>query len=387
MNGKIPHILVADVNPKFIRFFKRTFRNAGYNTTFLTSTEEILLFLETNFVDLIILNVKINQQDGFTICNKIKSSSRIKNLPIIFLSKQKKKKELKAVLEFGGVDYITPPFDSTEILMKVNVHLELNHSREKIIEYNKELTKNSEKLKKEIEEAKLYVQSVLPTQSKVFVKTDWKFYPSSQLGGDSLGYQWLDKDNFAFYLFDISGHGVVAAMLSITIINMLRTQSLPSTDFYNPHSVLTSLNDNFQMERNGGKHFSIWYGVYNRSKKEIVFASAGHPPALLISSSNPNSQYELLNSQGDLIGINYHPYFEMKTKKIKRGDTLYLYSDGCYEFENKNGKWFGLNSFVQLVANKSICNHDLDCIEKELWAMYGKDNYEDDFTVLQVGFR
>ena len=56
------------------------------------------------------------------------------------------------------------------------------------------------------------MQSLLPDKlKKGLIKTDWRFVPSAELGGDSFGYHWLDDDHFAFYLLDVSGHGVGAA--------------------------------------------------------------------------------------------------------------------------------------------------------------------------------
>ena len=74
-------------------------------------------------------------------------------------------------------------------------------------------------------------------------RIDWKFIPSTSLGGDAFGYYWLDEDHFVISLIDVSGHGVGAALLSVSVINALRSQSLPDTDFKDPEHVLKSLND------------------------------------------------------------------------------------------------------------------------------------------------
>ena len=68
----------------------------------------------------------------------------------------------------------------------------------------------------ELAEAADYVISLLPDPLDGEVTTEWKFIPSTQLGGDSFGYHWLDDDNLAMYLLDVCGHGVGAALLSIS---------------------------------------------------------------------------------------------------------------------------------------------------------------------------
>ena len=96
-------------------------------------------------------------------------------------------------------------------------------------------------LAKDVAQAAKYVYSLLPEKlKKGDIRTDWRFIPSAELGGDSFGYDWVDDDHFAFYLLDVSGHGVGAALLSVSALNALRSQSLPQTNFRDPGQVLTA---------------------------------------------------------------------------------------------------------------------------------------------------
>ena len=148
-----------------------------------------------------------------------------------------------------------------------------------------------------MKQAAHYVQSLLPDKlKKGDVITDWRFIPSAELGGDSFGYHWLDDDHFAFYLLDVSGHGVGSALLSVSAMNALRSQALPQTDFRVPGQVLAALNNAFQMEQQNGLFFTIWYGVYNKPSTAYRLLrwgpssgsahSAVHPPWKLSSSSS-----------------------------------------------------------------------------------------------------
>ena len=88
------------------------------------------------------------------------------------------------------------------------------------------------KTDEELKEAANYVTQMLPLPlSDGPVSIDYRFVPSASLGGDAFGYQWIDDDNFAVYLLDVSGHGVGAALLSVSIMNVLRSQTLSETDF------------------------------------------------------------------------------------------------------------------------------------------------------------
>src|SRR3546814_17869555 len=73
----------------------------------------------------------------------------------------------------------------------------------------------------------------------------------------------------AFYLLDVCGHGVGAALLSVTVINVLRAAALPNVDFRDPSRLLAALNDAFPMEKQNNMFLTIWYGVYRRSSGEL----------------------------------------------------------------------------------------------------------------------
>ena len=118
-------------------------------------------------------------------------------------------------------------------------------------------------LDRDLQKASEYLASLLPAPLTAGpVRTDWRFVPSTQLGGDAFGYQWLDPNTFAFYLIDISGHGAGAAMHSVAVLNVLRQHALPQVDFANPAEILASLNNRFQMDSHNGMFFTMWYGVY-----------------------------------------------------------------------------------------------------------------------------
>ena len=109
------------------------------------------------------------------------------------------------------------------------------------------------------------------------------FLPSARLGGDAFGYQQLDSQTFVIYLLDVSGHGVGAAMHSVSVLNVLRQRAIPQTDFKDPVQVITNLNAMFQMDRHDDQYFTMWYGVYDALDRTLTYASAGHHPAYLVA--------------------------------------------------------------------------------------------------------
>ena len=165
------------------------------------------------------------------------------------------------------------------------------------------------------------------------VRTRWRFEPSSTLGGDSFGYEWLDPDHFLIYLLDVSGHGVGAALLSVSVVNTLRARALQGVDFRNPAEVLSALNEAFPMERHDGKYFTLWYGVYQPSRRVLRYSSAGHPPALLVKGEKRGGPGHARAWGWDAAGG------DLPTQEVgvEPGSRLDVFSDGAYEIELPGG--------------------------------------------------
>jgi serine phosphatase RsbU (regulator of sigma subunit) len=245
-------------------------------------------------------------------------------------------------------------------------------------------------LAQELSEAADYVKNILPSPLRdQELSIDWKFIPSKSLGGDAFGYHWLDKDHFVMYLIDVSGHGVGAALLSVSVINALRSQSLPDTDFRDPAQVMASLNEAFPGEENNYMFFTIWYGVYNKSSRELVYASGGHPPALFINEGRMNdSRSLLLRTANAAIGAMPDVTYMKSVHLVKDIGTLYIYSDGVYEVEKEDGSMWQLAEFVDFMkSEKQTGREQLENLYQYVQSINIKDGFEDDFTILAVTFR
>ena len=257
---------------------------------------------------------------------------------------------------------------------------------------NKTLLKQNEVLKQlnsELSDATGYVKTVLPqaiTSGPLLV--DWRFIPSSSLAGDSFGYHWIDDDHFAIYLLDVSGHGWAAALLSVSVINVLRSHALPDTDFHKPHQVLFALNNTFPAEKHNDMFFTIWYGVYNITSNELAYASGGHPPALFFSGPDSKKiQIDHLQTPNFIMGGKQDIDYQSKIKKIQRPSRLYVFSDGVYDITKKDDSIWGLNEFMKYsMQSFHIDQPNLNCLLDHTQGLAKMDEFDDDFTILEIAF-
>ena len=248
-----------------------------------------------------------------------------------------------------------------------------------------ELQRQNLILQSELNQSAEYVRSLLPRPLTGTVTTEALYIPSLQLGGDAFDYHWLDADHLAVYLLDVAGHGVRSALLSVSVLNVLRSQSLSNTNFSQPSAVLAALNRVFQMNENGDDYFTIWYGVYNRIKRQLIYACAGHPPAILLSDTSTTTSVKQLGALSIPIGMLPDAEFVDDSCEIQPSSTLYLFSDGAYEIHQPNGTIWGLNAFIDLlIVYKKNNTGNLDTVLEHIQNLSLKKVLDDDFSLLQL---
>jgi serine phosphatase RsbU (regulator of sigma subunit) len=231
-----------------------------------------------------------------------------------------------------------------------------------------------------------YVESLIPARISGQIATDWRYIPSANLGGDSFGYHWIDDDNFALYLLDVTGHGIDSALLAVTAMHGIRAGSLANTDMRHPGQVLHALNLAFPSERHDGKLFTIWYGVYCRSRRQLSWAGGGHPPALLVHNDDPQRS-EILDSTGPIVGALPEAGFDYRQTHLHGSARLYIYSDGVHEVKLRSGKRWTFGELIDfLTITSTQPGSTLDALVEHVRGLSGIDHFEDDFSIVEAVF-
>jgi sigma-B regulation protein RsbU (phosphoserine phosphatase) len=326
--------------------------------------------------------------DGLTMLRFYRANPSTREIPTIVLSTKEDPKVKAEAFTLGANDYLVKLPDPIELTARIR-----HHSRGYIahIERNEAyaaLKRSEERLAAELALAAKYVESLLPKRLTGEVSTEWLFIPSTELGGDAFGYHWVDSNHFAMYLLDVCGHGVQAALLSISVMNVLRNQVLAMTDFRSPSAVLEGLNSAFQMDRNNDMYFTVWYGVYDKQNRRLTYANGGHPPPILMAGANEESAEPLkLSSTGAIIGAFPDMTFTGETIDLPEVSRLYVFSDGMYEVARPDGTMLKYLDFVDLLAASkrnagSVIAQALDAIR----AVRGGDQFEDDLSIVEITF-
>jgi sigma-B regulation protein RsbU (phosphoserine phosphatase) len=245
---------------------------------------------------------------------------------------------------------------------------------------NEKLDAAQKRLAGELDEASRYVRSILPDPMEKPLAIDWCFEPSTELGGDAFGYHWIDGDHLAIYLLDVCGHGVGAALLSATAINMIRA-GLLAADLRNPGSVLAELNRAFPMERNNGMYFTLWYGVLHLPSRTLTHSSGGHPPALLLSSGGA---IEEIREPGMILGLMPGTSYSTGVTELPPGSRLFVFSDGVYEAIKPDNSLLDFEEFKEFMAANGSSPDAFEKLKEWIHSFQGPGPLSDDFTMVRV---
>jgi serine phosphatase RsbU (regulator of sigma subunit) len=231
-----------------------------------------------------------------------------------------------------------------------------------------------------------YVRDCIPPPMDGLVSVDWRYLPASSLAGDTIGYHWVDDDHLALYLVDVTGHGLDAALLSVTVANVIRAGALLGADMDRPDQVLAKLNDAFQGEQHGQRFFTIWYGVFHSASRTMTWAGGGHPPSIVLLPGEPNPL--LLSSSGLMMGVLRGVNFPAQSCHIPAGSRLLIFSDGVFEiFRDGRSAWNFDACVAHLAARAGQPGILMDELLGHVYNLRGSTRLDDDFSIIEARFK
>ncbi|MEW6302478.1 MAG: SpoIIE family protein phosphatase [Verrucomicrobiota bacterium] len=383
-----PRLLVVDDDAMNSAVLQSRLTGQSYDVATAPGGAAALEMLRAEKFDLVLLDIVMPGMDGYCVLKELKADERLREIPVIMISGLDDLNSVAQCIEIGADDYLPKPYKPVLLHARINACLEKKQLREQEQATYRALVESQRHLAAELAEAADYVKSLLPPPLSGPVTTEWRFIPSTALGGDSFGYHWLDDDHLAMYLLDVCGHGVGAALLSISAMNVLRANSLPDTDFKDPGKVLNGLNEAFQMDRQNNMYFTIWYGVFDKQKRQITYARGGHPPGILLTGDSPESaQVYELKTPGLVIGSMPGVKYKTGVQSVGRFAQFYLFSDGAYEITRPDGTMWDFADFVKTLTKIPTNGaSEIDIVSARAKELMGCDAFEDDFSMVKFVF-
>lgn len=377
-------ILVVDDNPFNRELLSRHLERQGHVVCQAPGGREALALLHEAPFDIVILDVMMPGMNGYQLLERLKSDERLGDLYVIVISSLADTESIARCIQLGAEDYLPRDFEPVILKARIESCLEKKSLKAKEKLYTAAVLETERLLRAELQEGAAYVRGLLPPKiDREKLRTDWLFVPSLSLGGDVFGYHAIEGGKLAIYLIDVSGHGIEAALFSVTLMNLLKSQVLPDTDFGDPASVLNRLNESFRMEEQNNLYFTAWYGVWAPLAGSLSYASAGAPPAVLVS---PEGEVTRLETGCAAVGIDQDSRYEAKRLVLRRGSTLSLFSDGIYEVRTKDGGMLGLDAFIDILASSAPRGKrlDLSTLLKLVRDLSADERFDDDVSIVEL---
>lgn len=372
-------ILIIDDDRIVQLTLTRILEKQGYEVLTASDGEEGIAQAQKFRPALIICDWLMPRLNGLEVCRQIKSDATLSTTFFILLTSLGSVDDCVKGLDTGADDFIVKPIEPNELIARVKAGLRWH-------QLSRDLQTQKQILETELAEAAEYVRSLLPLPMTEPLSINSRFIPSQRLGGDCFDYYWLDPDYLAIYLLDTAGHGLGAALPSVSVLNLLRSRAIPNLNYYQPSDVLSALNNTFQMTYQNTKYFTIWYGVYNCVNRQLIYASAGHPPAILLAKKDI-IQVKQLETSGIPVGMFPDAEYINNFCNIEEFSSLYIFSDGAYEIHLPNGTIWQIEAFIELLKNcHNFQECNLDKILNYLLALNYKETFNDDLSILQINF-
>lgn len=257
--------------------------------------------------------------------------------------------------------------DEIEILAEA-----FNKMTRDISRYIKELTSitsERERVETELRIAKLIQEGMLPRNFNFPGRDEFSLYASMRsaknVGGDFYDFFFVDEDTFCITIGDVSGKGVPAALfmaMTKATVKDLVLRRLPVDE------VMTEANINLCKNNEQGMFVTLFIAIINVKTGEFQWCDAGHNPTIIWKK---NGSVELLTGKKGFVcaGLETAKY-KMNESCIKKGDIIYLYTDGITEANNTLAEFYGEDRLITFIESqkdrniKSLCASVLDDVDK-----------------------
>jgi PAS domain S-box-containing protein len=160
-------ILIVDDVLENLRLLSKMLSAQGYKTRAVKTGLEAIASANAELPDLILLDIRLPDISGYEVCTTLKANEITSVVPVVFLSALNETEEKLRGFAAGGVDYITKPFASEEVLVRVQTYLEMGRLRLQLKEQNRELQLKNEQLQVEGTECKRAAEKLAESFAKV----------------------------------------------------------------------------------------------------------------------------------------------------------------------------------------------------------------------------
>ena len=401
------NVLIAEDDKTTRIRLKSYLEKMGHGVVAAQDGKEAWEIFQTGDFSLVVTDWVMPEMDGPELVHRIRSSDHNGYVYIIILTATRSEKaDVVEGMEAGADDFLTKPFDKNELRARIGAgeriinlekdldkrNAEIAAANEQLIEINRQVEEANARMKGDLMAAANVQQTFLPTEPPEYegISFAWKFEPCDELAGDMLNVIPFDENHVGLYLLDVSGHGVRAALLAVTVSRMLSLDSEsiirePLDDdsgfrIVSPAEVGARLNRHLSDMQRTEQFFTIVYGILDTRTNEFRFICGGHPAPIHLSRT---AQPRVLDANGYPIRL-LETKLEEFSVMLKSGDRLYLYSDGVTETGAGRIEVYGKQRLLDVLSenHSQPLTGSLTALSEQLEQYRGNAPTTDDVSIL-----
>lgn len=354
--------------------------------THAASLKDACAALAQSAFDVVLLDITLPDSAGLPTLTRLRDHAP--EVPVVVMTGNNDPSFAARALEAGAQDYLVKGDDSGAVVVRAIryaiTRMANQIEREALIH---RLESEQRALQRELDAARAMQFDLLPRPDSVNqrlaslgLSVEAYFEPSSGIGGDLWGILDCTENRVAFFAFDFSGHGISAALNVFRLHTLMGEHGRCPDD---PAATLGVLNQALKGLLTTGQYATIFLGIIDMARDELVWSAAGHPGPALICPGQPIT---LLDTRGTPLGAMASAVYQNRKIAFPRGSSLFMYSDALTEAVNARDEMLGDDGLMALLDETMAAEHGDLRLGGLLDRFFGRVRtpVEDDLTAIHI---
>jgi sigma-B regulation protein RsbU (phosphoserine phosphatase) len=370
----------------------------GHSVTATEDGEKAWEHFKAGGFDIVVTDWEMPLMSGLELVKRIRESATATYVYVLMLTSRTNKSDIVSGIEAGADDFVSKPFDREELRVRLLAGERIVRLERALNQQNAELRDANDRIHDGLRAAARVQRAMLPRKAieNPRVRAAWTYVPTDELGGDAIGLELIGDRYLIAYVLDVSGHGVPAALLSVTAMHALAPAGEGPSLLLGPQNgdglgpvrsparTVAELNRRFCASDNDGRFLTMVLFALDTHSGRATFARAGHPFPVLVRARAP---VPLSDDGGLPLGLVDGDDYPDVALKLEPGDRFFLYSDGFIEQTRpSDGEEFGQERLRTLLVSMAdtpgpqLVTRSIDVLAE--WA--GERGFVDDMSLVVI---
>ncbi|MGR5212335.1 SpoIIE family protein phosphatase [Vibrio rotiferianus] len=388
-------ILLVDDSKTVLLYMTSALQKQGYEVIAVEDGESALEVLtHRTDIQFVLSDLMMPGISGIELCRELKSSAFSRYIFFVLRSSRNDQESIIKGMDAGADDFVDKKTSVAELQARIRAGFRTLELHNTLTTKNQELDLAYQTIQQDLDSAGELMEQLLPVEEQIHtVQFSFTYVPCSKIGGDMLGYVELDESHIAFYVFDVSGHGISSALMAFSIQqtlsqrNKLESITLDWIDneyrISEPAAVIERLNRRYQQTQNSKLYFTIEYAVLNTETGELNYCTAGHPK--FVWQQTEQNRLELVGDNNFIVGALEPMMYQGGSLQLKPNEALWFFSDGLLEAK-RGEELYGIDRLLANIEGSKTMPESAQskAVLKQVQSWQGKQEMDDDVSLLKV---